>query len=321
MFPIRSLIVLVASLASVGVQARDFMSSDVFPADYPTVRAVAYMDKLVRDRSNGRHSISVLGQGDRDSENYTVGEVKNGTRDMARVNLAVLNNIVPSTVVLSLPYLFRSPAQMRAALDGPIGDEILADMERYGLIGLCFYDTGPRSYSAKKPIRNAADMQGMKVRVQQSDISISIIRALGAIPKPTPNDMIHLALQTGVIDATENTLPSYNTSRHHEAAKFFSLTEHSMAPSVLVFSKRVWEELSQQDRAIIRAAAKDSAIHMRELWQDYEILSRMGSMAGGAQIITNVDKQSFVDVLAPLYPTLVSEPRWRSVVKRIQAEE
>ena len=321
MLPIRSMLVLVACLAGGGVQAKDFTSSDVFPADYPTVRAVAYMDKLVRERSNGRHTISVLGQGDRDSENYTIGELRNGTRDMARVNLAVLNNIVPSTVILSLPYLFRSPAQMRAVLDGPIGDEILADMERYGLIGLCFYDTGARSYSAKKPIRNAADMRGMKIRVQQSDISISIIRALGAVPKPTPNDMIHLALQTGVIDATENTLPSYNASRHHEVAKFFSLTEHSMAPSVLVFSKRVWDELSQEDRALLRAAAKDSAIHMRELWQDYEILSRMGSMAGGAQIVTDVDKQSFVDVLAPIYPTFLTEPRWRGVLKRIQAGE
>jgi tripartite ATP-independent transporter DctP family solute receptor len=319
--PIWISLALIALLASVSARAKDFTSSDVFPADYPTVRAVAHMGGIVRERTSGRHTISVLGQDDRDSENYAVGQIRNGSLDMARVNLAVLNNIVPSTVILSLPYLFKSVTHMRSVLDGLIGDDILADMESSGIIGLCFHDTGARSYTAKKPIRNVADMKGLKVRIQQSDISATIVRAMGAVPVTVPSDRIYRALQTGVIDVVENTLPSYSTSRHHQVARFYSLTEHSMAPSALIFSKRVWDELSADDQAILRAAAKESVSHLRQQWQDYEILSRMGSMASGAQIVTDVDKQSFIDVLRPLYPTLVAETKLQNVVRRIQAAD
>ena len=321
MLPIWAVPLLAALLVGGAAQAKDFTSSDIFPADYPTVLAVAHMDKLVRLRTGGKHSISVLGQDDRDSENYTIGQVRNGTLDMARINLAVLNNIVPSTVILSLPYLFKSATHMRSVLDGPVGDDILADMESRGIIGLCFYDTGARSYTAKKPIRNVADMKGLKVRIQQSDISATLIRAMAAVPTPVPNDRLYVALQKGVVDVVENTLPSYSTSRHNEVAKFYSLTEHSMAPSVLVFSKQVWDGLSTDDQAIIRAAAKESVAHLRQHWQEYETLSRMGSMASGAQIVTDVDKQSFIDVLRPLYPTLVTQPRLQNIVKRIQAAD
>ena len=223
---IGPLVALMALFAAATAEARELISSDVYPADFPTVQAVAYMNKLLRERTGGRHSISTLGQEDRDSENFTVGQVRNGTLDMARVNLAVLNHIVPSTVVLSLPYLFKSTAQMRSVLDGPIGDDILADMESSGIIGLCFYDTGTRSYAAKKPIRTATDMRGLKVRVQQADVSAKVARAMGAVPTPLPYDRTYRALQTGVVDVVENTLPTYSISRQHEVAPFYSATEH-----------------------------------------------------------------------------------------------
>ena len=121
------------------------------------------VDKLMRERSGGKLGITVLGYDDRDSENYTAAQVRNGQLDMARVNLAVLNNLVPSTAIFALPYLFKSKEHTRRILDGPIGEEILAGLESQGLIGLCFYDGGPRHfYSVKQPIRTPADMKGMK---------------------------------------------------------------------------------------------------------------------------------------------------------------
>src|SRR5690349_17472455 len=116
MLPVRPLTALMVSFAVATAEAKEFVSSDVYPANFPTVQAVAHMDMLLRERTGGRHSISVLGQEDRDSENFTVGQVRNGTIDMARVNLSVLNYIVPSTAIPSLPYLFKSTAQMRSIL-------------------------------------------------------------------------------------------------------------------------------------------------------------------------------------------------------------
>ena len=256
-----------AALAMGTAHAKEFRSSDVHPLDYPTVQAVMYMGKLINERSGGKNSVKVFGQSTLGSEKDTIEQTKIGALDMVRVNVAPFNNIVPATIVPSLPFLFKSTAHMRKVLDGPIGDEILAAMEAQGFIGLCFYDSGSRSfYSGKKAIKNVADTKGMKIRVQQSDMWVAMMQAIGANATPLPYAEVYTALKTGVVDAAENNWPSYESSRHYEAAKIYSLTEHSMAPELLVFSKKVWDGLSKEDQAIIRAAAKESVPYIRKLW-------------------------------------------------------
>ena len=320
MLPIRTIIALVA-LAGTAAQGKEFQSSDIYSSDYPTVQAVEYMGQLVRERTGGRHSITSLGQSDQDSENYTVGKLQNGTLDMARINLAVFDHMVPSAIVPSLPYLFKSTAHVRRVLDGPIGDEILADLERHGIIGLCFYDMGARSFAARKPIRNVADMQGLKVRIQQSNIWATIVQAMGAEPVTIPIIQTYAALQTRAVDAADSTFPAYVASRHFEVAKFYNLTEHSMAPAVLAFSKRSWDELSKDDQKVIRAAAKESVPYMRKQWETYEASARKTAEAAGAQIVTDVDRKSFSDVLTPLHTVLVTDLGLQEMVKQIQTPD
>jgi tripartite ATP-independent transporter DctP family solute receptor len=321
MLLLRALSVSLAVVAAIPAQAREFRSSDIYPADYPTVQAVVQMDKLMRERSAGKHGITVLGHHDRDTEIDTVVHVRDGTLDMARVNIAVLDKSAP-TIVSSLPFLFKSTNQARRVLDGPIGEEILASLESQGLVGLCFYDAGPRSfYSAKRPIKSAADIKGMKVRVQQTDAWTAAMRALGAEPVAMPFDGVSPALESGMIDAADNNWPSYVASKHYNIAKHFSPTEHSMAPAVLIFSKRVWDGLSREDQALIRGAARESVTHMRRLWDNYAATSRKTVETAGGEIVADVDRKSFADALVPLYPTMVEEPKLRDTVRRIQAEE
>jgi tripartite ATP-independent transporter DctP family solute receptor len=318
----KALFVLAIVFSGTSAHGKDFRSSDIYPLGSPTVEAVAHMGMLIRERTGGRLSIGMLGQEDADSENLTVGQVRNGTLDMARINLAVLNATVPSTVIPSLPFLFKSIDHMRRVLDGPIGERILADLEDQGLVGLCFYDAGARSfYSTKKPIRHAADMKGLKVRVQQGDAAAVMIRALGATPVPMSYQKGYVALQAGVVDAAMNNMQFYSTSRHFEVAKYFNVTGHSMAPGVLVFSKQIWDTLSTDDQAVVRIAAKDSVQHMRKLWDVSEASMHARAEAGGAQIITDVDGKSFADVLLPLYPVLVTDPRLRSMVMAIESAD
>ena len=318
----RVLGVLLALCAVFPADAREFRSADIYPFDYPTVQATAQVDKLMRERSGGKLGITVLGYDDRDSENYTAAQVRNGQLDMARINLAALNSLAPSTAVLTLPYLFKSKEHTRRVLDGPIGEEILASLESHGLIGLCFYDGGPRHfYSVKRAIRTPADLKGLKVRVQQSDVWAGIIRALGAAPVVAPADRVYLKLQSGVIDAAEHNWPSYVSLRHYQVAPYFSLTEHSMAPAVLVFSKRVWDTLSADEQTIIRDAAKDSVPVMRRLWDDYEMSAERTVEKAGGKIVRDVDRKAFADQLVPLYPSIIEDARLQPLVQRIQADE
>jgi tripartite ATP-independent transporter DctP family solute receptor len=301
--------------------ARDFRSAEIHPADYPTTKAVEYMGQLLKERSGGKLGVKVFPNGALGQERDTIEQLKIGGLDMMRINVAPLNNIVPETIVPALPFIFRSEEHMHTVLDGPIGDEILAAMESQGMIGLAFYDSGARSMYATKPIKTLADIQHSKVRVQQSDLFVAMIEALGANPTPMPYGEVYTALKTGIIDAAENNYPSYESSRHFEAAPFYSLTEHSMAPEVLVFSKPIWDRLKPEDQAMIRQAAKESVPEMRKLWDEREAKSRQTVEAGGAKIGQIEDKQAWTDAMKPVYDKFASTPELQSLVQRIQSDK
>lgn len=321
MASLRVLVLLLAISVGWSAAARDLRSSDTFATDHPAVRAVAFMGEALRERTRGRLTLSQRGESALDSESFTIGQLRNGSLDMARVNLNVLNTTVPGSVLPTLPFLFKSTEHMRRTLDGPVGEEILASLERQGLIGLCFYDGGVKSfYSRSRPIRSAADLQGLKVRVQKADSWAIFLRELGAEPVTMPMGQVQAALQAGVIDAADGDWGSYVAGQHYTVAPFYSLTRHSQPPSVLVFSKRVWRTLSPADQKLLREVARESVQHMRGLTDEYEAAARQRAEAAGVQVDDNVDHRSFIDALVPLDPVVVEEARLQDAVTRIQAD-
>lgn len=315
-------IALVAALHAGAAHARQFQSSDVESADHPAVRAMAHMDELMRQRSGGRLGIGNLGAADRDSESFTVAQLRTGTLDMARLSASALHGAVPAMVVPTLPFLFTSTAHRRRVLDGPVGENLLASLTSQNLIGLCFYDVGARSiYTVDKPIRTAAELKGFRIRVQPSTAMVQVMQALGAQPVPLPYGQVQAQLAAGTIDAAENNLVSYLSSRHFEAAKVYSLTEHTAPPAVVVFSKRVWDLLPAEDQKIIRQAARDSVAYFRKLSDEQDATARATLEAKGVRFVTDTDKKSFSSILAALYPKLVPDPRHRILIERIQVAD
>lgn len=310
--------ILAAAVAVAGpATARDFRVAETQVPDYPTVEGVKHIGKLLEERSQGKLKLKVFANSALGNERDTVEQLKIGGLDMIRLSLAPLNNMVPESIIPSLPFIFRDEAHMHAVLDGPIGDEILAAMAKQGIIGLAWYDDGPRSIYAKKPIKKLADMKGVKLRVQQSDMFVSMTEAMGASPTPLPYGEVYTALTTGIIDAAENSMLSYQTSRHFETAKFYSQTEHSLLPSVVVFSKVVWDRLSDADRALIRQAAKDSVPYMRKLAQERQAQAKEAVVAKGVQLVPIENRDEFVKAMAPVYDKYAPTPELKSLVKRV----
>ena len=315
---LRKTLVPLAMLAALPAAARDFRSADVHPADYPTVLAVQEMGKLLKERTGGKLGVRVFPSGALGTEKDNIEQLRIGALDMMRINVAPLNAVVPETIVTGLPFVFRSTEHMRKVLDGPVGDDILKSMEAHGLVGLCFYDSGARSFYSKKPIHKVADMKGMKIRVIQSDLFVAMVEALGANPTPMPYGEVYTALKTGIVDAAENNWPSYESSRHFEAAKFYNTSEHSLAPEVLVFSKKVWDTLPKDEQAAIRKAAKDSVPYMRKLWDEREVKSRKVVESAGAQVVAIPNRQEFIDAMKPVYAKFAATPKLQDLVKRVQ---
>lgn len=299
-------------------QAVDFRSADIHNSDdYPTVAAVRHMGQLLEQRSGGRHKIKVFNKGALGTEKETIDQLKIGALEMARVNISPMNGICQKTLVPTMPFLFSSIEHMRRTLDGVVGEEILKSCEDQGFVGLAFYDSGARSLYAKKPIRTVADVKGMKVRVQQSDLWVALVGAMGGNATPMPFGEVYTGLKTGLIDAAENNIPSYDSVKHFESAKYYSKTEHSMAPEMLLMSKIVWDKLPKADQDLVRAAAKESVAFQRRKWDEQEAKSLASVKAGGAEII-EVDKKSFQAVMGPVYDKFMTTPDLKRLVKSVQ---
>ncbi|MEP6565087.1 MAG: TRAP transporter substrate-binding protein [Mesorhizobium sp.] len=296
-------------------------SSDTHPDGYPTVEAVKYLGELIKERTAGRYSIEVYHSAQLGEEKDTIEQTQAGVIDLDRVSMGPFNGIVPETAVPSLPYMFRSVEHMRHVMDGPIGDQILKAFETHDLVGLAFYDSGARSfYNTKKDITSMADMKGMKFRVIQSDVFVDMVNALGANATPMAYGEVYSALQTGVIDGAENNWPSFESAKHYEVAKHYTMDQHQIVPEVLVMSKVSWDKLSPEDQAIVRQAAKDSVVKMRELWDAQEKKSRDIVEKAGVKV-SEIDKQPLIDAMKPVYDKYLSTPELKDLAAKIQAEK
>jgi TRAP-type C4-dicarboxylate transport system substrate-binding protein len=141
---------------------------------------------------------------------------------------------------------------------------------------------------------------------------------MGANATPMPAGEVYTALKTGLIDAAENNIPSYDGFKHYEAVKFYSRTEHSMAPEMLVMSKAVYDKLSKADQDMFRQAAKDSVPFQRKKWDEQEAKSLEVVTKGGATIVSDVDKASFRAVMTPVYTKFINTPDLQRLVKTVQ---
>jgi tripartite ATP-independent transporter DctP family solute receptor len=300
--------------------ARDFRAADTQAENYPTVQALAYMDRLVTERTGGRHRIRIFHSRQLGEEKETIEQTRVGAIDLNRTNVAPLGSFIPEANVLALPFLFRSIEHLHKILDGPVGDEILKSFEPHGFVGLTFYDSGARSlYNAVRPVRTIADLKGLRIRVQQSEVMVDMIRALGAEPIELPYGQVLTGLSTKLIDGAENNWPSYVSTDHYSAARYYTLTEHTMGPEVLVMSQRAWESLSAEEQAIFRQAARESSRFMREQWKAWEERARAQAEKAGNVVVGDFDKQPFQAAMAGVYDkALAGKPELRELVERIR---
>lgn len=273
-------------------------------ADYPTTLAGQYFAKLVEERTNGRIQILVQHSGERGAESEVVEQLKYGGVDFARISLSELTDYIEELTVLQLPYLYRNSEHMWKVLDGEIGDHFLEVMSDTELIGLSWYDAGARNfYTTDKPIRALSDIEGMSIRVQESNMMADFIKYLGGVPYKQAYAEVYSSLQRSEVQGAENNWPSYEAMQHYEVAEYYTIDEHTRVPDIQVCSRHTWEKLSEEDRKIIMECARESAIYQRELWTEREKQSEDRAIAGGAEVIMlpATEKIKFQKAVEPIY--------------------
>ncbi|MGY4173890.1 TRAP transporter substrate-binding protein [Bradyrhizobium sp. USDA 4529] len=304
------------------VFAREFRTADTQNEDYPTVQALNYMDRLIAERTAGRHRIVVFHSRQLGEEKETLEQTRAGAIDLNRTNVALIGTMVPSVNVLAMPFLFRSPEHLQTVLDGPIGGEILNSLGDHGFVGLAFYDSGARSiYNSVRPVRSLDDLKGLRVRVQQSERMSDMVRALGAQPVQMPYGQVLTGFATGLIDGAENNWASFVTTGHYKYAGYYTLTRHTFSPDVLLMSQKAWASLSPEEQAIFREAAQRSSAYMRERWRDLEERSRQQAELAGVKIVTDIDRKPFEAAMAGIYARAERDPAISALIERIRNME
>src|ERR1700731_4630148 len=294
----RDLLSLAGALALGGTAAghraaaqekKPLKASDVHPEGYPTVQAVENMGKKLEQATGGRLSVQMYASMQLGGEKEAIEQAQVGALQFARVSVGTLGPVIDDLNVLNMPFLFRDTAHMNKVVDGPIGQELLDKVSNNPaakLVGLCWMDAGARSfYDTKRPIKTIADLKGLKIRVIGNPMFVDMANALGANGVAMGYDQVFSALQTGVIDGAENNPPSFVFDNHYQAAKFYSLSQHLIVPEMLVYSKRSWEQLSAEDRELVRKFAHEAQLEERGLWTTYEQQAIDKAKAAGIQII------------------------------------
>ncbi|WP_313345160.1 TRAP transporter substrate-binding protein [Stenotrophomonas sp.] len=298
--------------------ARLLTATDVHVADYPTVTAVKWIGQQLEAKTGGRLRLRQYHSGQLGRESEAIDMARFGVIDITRVYSGALNNAFPLTQALCLPYVFESVAHMRRALDGGVADAVLRGFESRDLVGLAIYDSGARCfYNTKHPIVAPKDLHGLKLRVASSDIFIQLMRLLGANPTPMSLGDTFSGMETHMIDGAENNMRSFHSSRHFEAARYWSQSDHSYAPDVLLMSRRSFESLSPEDRQLLLQTARESVAVMRQQWDASESTARQAVADFGIQF-NEVDMPAFRKAADPLLQRYLQQPELAALTRRIR---
>ena len=285
---------------------------------HPVHKGMEYMAQLVAEKSDGKMQIEIYPSQQLGTERQCLELLQIGSLGMTKVSAAVMENFAPNIQVFSLPYIFRSREHHYNVLDGEVGQKLLIQSEKYWLRGLTYFDAGQRSFYAKEPIRTPEDLDGKKIRVQESVTAMNLVRSLGGAPTPISWGELYTALQQGVVDGAENNPPSFYTSRHYEVCKYYTLNEHTAVPDILVIGTVAWNRLTPQEQQWLQEAADEAKVYQRELWQQAEQVALDSVKAAGVEVIIP-DKTLYSEKTKGLLEVYKDQPEKYELIQQIQA--
>lgn len=274
---------------------------------HPVHLAMSYMAEKTAEYSEGSMRIDVYPSQQLGTERELLELLQIGSVDITKVSSSVIEGFDPIYKVFSVPFLFADEAHRYRVWDGEVGRSLLDKGERIRLVGLTYYDAGTRSFYTKdRPVHHPRDLEGLKIRVQESPASIRMVNLLGGSATPISWGEIYTSLQQGIVDGAENNPPSLHLSRHYEVVNYYTLNEHTAVPDILYASLSTWNRLTSEQQAILRRAAEESALYQRRLWQEATERALLEVSEAGVEIIIP-DKVPFIERLAPLYQEYKSE--------------
>jgi tripartite ATP-independent transporter DctP family solute receptor len=267
--------------------------------EHPVALTHAFFADRVEQLTDGEITVDVFDARQLGDAVESVQSLRNGTIAFVTVSTSNLSQVVPQVDMFSLPYLFKNADHYWDYLNSDRVQEFIKPLEDKGIVVLAWIDSGARNFFSEQPIRSVEDVQGKKVRVMASPVQVKTIEAMGGTGVPIAWGELYNALQTGVVDAAENNHPSVVTMKFYEVSDYYTIDEHARIPDALLMSKQIYDKLSPEQQQAIRQAGKEAEAYMRGAWTMAE-QSAMNDLQGRFTEIIEVDKQPFIEAVAPL---------------------
>lgn len=271
------------------------------------VGANAFCEEVEKG-TQGRYKCQQFPAGALGGEREEIEAVQLGTQDLVITSTGPVGNFVPEIKVVDIPFLFRDYDHARKTLDGAIGQGMLAKFPAHGLVALGWTENGFRHMTNnKRPIVQAADAAGLKMRTMENKVHMEGYRSFGIQPTPMAFPEVFGALQQGVVDGQENPIPVILASKFSQVQKHLSMTGHVYSPALLITSPRVWNKLTDADKKVFAEAAKKSIAATRKKVNDDEASGIAQLRKDGMQVVEQVNGASFRDALKPAYASYAKE--------------
>ncbi|MGC1172576.1 TRAP transporter substrate-binding protein [Polaromonas sp.] len=283
--------------------------------DHPVGVGVKKMQEILAAKTGGKMKINAFWGGAAGGDLPATQALRAGTQEMVCTSSSPLVGIVKELGAFDLPFLFASEKEADAVLDGPAGAYFNKKLEEAGLINLAYWENGFRNLTnSKHPVAKAEDFDGVKVRVMQNNIFIDTFKTLGTNAVPMAFGEVFTALETKTIDGQENPFVTIETSKFNEVQKYLSVTRHAYTPFLILYSKKLWDQLNPQEQAVLREAAMEGQKVQRAANRALNEKSLTSLKAKGMQVneVSAAEQKRMFDKVKPVYdkniPTIGAEP-------------
>lgn len=298
---------LVAGVMSVSAFADPIVIkfSHVVASDTPKGKAAEMFAKKANELTKGKVKVEVYPNSQLYKDKEEMEALQLGAVQMLAPSLAKFGPIgVKEFEVFDLPYIFDGYPALRKITNGAVGQQLLAKLEPKGIKGLAYWDNGFKSFSANVPIKTPADLKGKKMRIQSSKVLEEEMRALGALPQVMAFSEVYQALQTGVVDGTENPISNLYTQKMHEVQKHLTLTEHGYLGYAVIVNKKFWDGLPADVRTQLESAMEQSTRYANQIAQvenDNSLAAVKKSGKTQVYVPTAEEKSAFKKALVPVH--------------------
>ena len=265
----RALVATMTALLACGAvqaQERTFKFALQNPKGHPLEMGAQKFAELVAAKSGGKLKVNVFAGGALGGDAANVSALQGGTIEMVMLNSGILASQVKDFEVYDFPFMFANAKEADAVVDGPFGQKLHAKLTDKGIIGLAYTELGFRNITnSKRPINTVEDIAGLKLRVIPNAINVDWVKALGANPTPMAFPEVYAGLEQKAIDGQENPLSVILANKFYEVQKNLVLSNHQYNPQSIIFSKKVWDTLSDAERKVLQDAAKETSTYQRQV--------------------------------------------------------